>query len=512
MQRQKTWAALLCVSAMLFSGGCGQDALDSFDTKNVENDVTYDYAEEVMDDSETAGLSGEGYTEVEENGFQETASAPVSTFSADVDTASYSNVRRIIQWGYTMSDIPAGAVRIEEMLNYFSYDYNLPEGDAPFGVTVEAGDCPWNAAHQLITVGLKTEQIDFSESAPSNLVFLLDVSGSMQDEDKLPLLQQAFTMLSENLTAKDRVSIVTYAGNEAVLLEGCPGDQSATISAMLSDLEASGSTNGSAGIETAYALAEQFFIEGGNNRVILATDGDLNVGVTSEEALSDLITEKKESGIYLTTLGFGTGNLQDNKLETLADDGNGVYAYIDSVTEARKVLVEELGASMVTVAEDVKLQVTFEPSQVSEYRLIGYENRMLSQEDFEDDTKDAGEIGAGHTVTAMYEVALTEQAMDAQNENPWLTLGVRYKEPGGSESKLLEYPIDRQAYAEQPGVDFRFASCVAQFGMVLRKSQYCGDSTLENVMAQLEQLELSDDPYKTEFCELVQQLIINELA
>ncbi|MGN1402962.1 MAG: von Willebrand factor type A domain-containing protein [Ruminococcus sp.] len=508
MQKKMRWAVIFCIPALLLLPGCGSDSGeiqvksdDNFTYNEVwEEEAAYDTAAEV------SSVSGEGYSEIQENTFQTTAESPVSTFSADVDTASYSNLRRMIQWGYSIWDIPADAVRIEELLNYFSYDYNLPEDDAPFGVTVTAGDCPWNGAHQLVTIGLKSEEIDFSEAEPSNLVFLLDVSGSMQDDNKLPLLQQAFTMLSDNLTEKDRVSIVTYAGTDAVLLEGCPGNQKATISAMLSDLEASGSTNGSAGIETAYALAEKYFIDGGNNRVILATDGDLNVGVTSEEALSELISEKKESGIYLTTLGFGTGNLQDNKLETLADDGNGVYAYIDSVTEARKVLVEELGASMVTVAEDVKLQVTFEPSQVAEYRLIGYENRMLSQEDFEDDTKDAGEIGAGHTVTAMYEVALTEQAMAEGNNAPWLTLDVRYKDPGSDESKLLEYPVTQQVYSTEPGTDFRFAACVAEFGMVVRNSSYRGDATLEDVADTLAQLDLQGDAYKEEFRELVDQL------
>lgn len=509
MQKKLQWIAAFCVSALLWSGGCGDD----FDMSLGKENFTYNEAgvqENAYDGdtvSEIPSVSGEGYSEIQENTFQNTAESPVSTFSADVDTASYSNLRRMIQWGYSMSDIPADAVRIEELLNYFSYDYNLPEDDAPFGVTLTAGDCPWNQEHQLVTIGLKSEEVDFSEAAPSNLVFLLDVSGSMQDASKLPLLQQAFTMLSDNLTEKDRVSIVTYAGADAVLLEGCPGDQKTTISAMLSDLEASGSTNGSAGIETAYALAEKYFIEGGNNRVILATDGDLNVGITSEEALSELISEKKKSGIYLTTLGFGTGNLQDNKLETLADDGNGMYAYIDSVTEARKVLVEELGANMVTVAEDVKLQVTFDQSQVSEYRLIGYENRMLAQEDFEDDTKDAGEIGAGHTVTAIYEVALTEQAMTEGNETPWLTLGVRYKAPGGSESKLLEYPVMQQAYTTEPSTDFRFAACVAEFGMVVRDSPYRGDATLEAVADTLAQLDLQGDAYKEEFRELVKQLL-----
>lgn len=490
-------ASGICAAMFLSLGGCGSD------TVSETGDMFYKYEPETVDEG---NVQRENYRSITENDFQQTAETPVSTFSADVDTASYSNLRRMIQWGYTPDEIPADAVRIEEMLNYFSYDYHLPEGNAPFGVTVTAADCPWNDAHQLVTIGLKSEAIDFSEAAPSHLVFLLDVSGSMCEENKLPLLQQAFTMLSEHLTEKDRVSIVTYAGEEAVLLEGCPGDQKTTISAALSDLEASGSTNGSAGIEAAYALAEKYFIEGGNNRVILATDGDLNVGITSEEALSDFISEKKETGIYLTTLGFGTGNLQDSKLETLADDGNGVYAYIDSVTEARKVLVEELGASMVTVAEDVKLQVTFAPDQVTEYRLIGYENRLLAEEDFEDDTKDAGEIGAGHTVTAMYEVSLTEQAFTDTDDAPWLTLAVRYKEPGGAESQLLEYPVGREVYTETPNADFQFAACVAEFGMVLRDSAYRGNSSLMHVSDTLAQLDLQADVYKEEFRSLVNQL------
>lgn len=478
--------------------GCSADSKESI---AMQDQI---YADEAMPADATA--SGENYQEITENAFCDTVQQPVSTFSADVDTASYSNLRRMIRWGYRMADIPADAVRVEELVNYFSYDYRLPEGDEPFGVTMQVAECPWNTEHQLLSIGLKSQEIDFTEAKPSNLVFLLDVSGSMQDADKLPLLQQAFTMLSENLTAKDRISIVTYAGSDAVLLEGCPGDQSTVISAALSDLQASGSTNGSAGIETAYALAEKFYLEDGNNRVILATDGDLNVGVTSEHALSELISRKKESGVYLTALGFGTGNLQDNKLETLADDGNGMYAYIDSVTEARKVLVEELGANMVTVAEDVKLQATFSPAQVAQYRLIGYENRLLSQEDFEDDTKDAGEIGAGHTVTALYELVLTDQALAPENADAWMTLDVRYKKPHAKTSQLLEYQLLASDYTDFPSEDFQFASCVAQFGMIVRNSAYCGGSVLQDVRERLNAMGEQTDVYRAEFCDLVNTL------
>lgn len=329
----------------------------------------------------------EEYSAIEEKGYSSVANTPLSTFSVDVDTASYSNLRRMIEDGYTLNEIPQGAVRIEEMLNYFSYDYNLPKGTEPFGVTTIMGDCPWNADAKLLQIGLKTQEIDFSEAPASNLVFLLDVSGSMYTEDKLPLLQKSFCLLTEELTQKDRVSIVTYAGNDEVVLKGVDGSKKSEITNALNSLTASGSTNGAKGIETAYALAEDYFIEGGNNRVILATDGDLNVGTTSESELQALITDKKESGVFLSVLGFGTGNIKDNKMETLADYGNGNYAYIDSFSEAKKVLVEEMGATLVTVAKDVKIQIEFNPAYVKGYRLLGYENRALAAEDFDDDKK-----------------------------------------------------------------------------------------------------------------------------
>ena len=381
----------------------------------------------------------EEYNSLEESGFKSVKNNPVSTFSADVDTASYTNLRRMIEDNCSIEDIPAGSVRIEEMLNYFKYDYKLPVGNEPFGVTTVIGDCPWNKDARLLQIGLKTEEIDFSEAPSSNLVFLLDVSGSMDSADKLPLLQSAFTMLVDELTEKDRVSVVTYAGSDAVLLEGEPGSNKREITDVINNLYASGSTNGSAGIETAYRLAEENFIEGGNNRVILATDGDLNVGATSESELKELIEEKRESGIFLSVLGFGTGNIKDNKMEALADNGNGNYSYIDSRGEAKRVMVEEMGASLVTVAKDVKLQIEFNPAYIKGYRLIGYENRTLATEDFDDDTKDAGEIGAGHIVTALYEIVTAESAQEIPEtdlkyqegtegvENgEWATLKIRY--------------------------------------------------------------------------------------
>ena len=331
----------------------------------------------------------EEYNYISENGYKTTVKEPLSTFSVDVDTASYSNLRRYINSG---QQIPADAVRIEEMLNYFSYDYPEPENGDPFSVTTEYSDCPWNEDNRLLLIGLQAKEIDFSRRPPSNLVFLLDISGSMYSDDKLPLVQKSFTMLAENLTQKDRVSIVTYAGYESVVLDGVSGDQTARIAAALDDLEAGGSTAGAAGIEKAYELARKNYISGGNNRVILATDGDLNVGISSEGELTRLIQEKKKDGVHLSVIGVGTGNLKDNKMEALADNGDGNYNYIDSIFEAKKVLVDEMGGTLVTVAKDVKIQVEFNPRYVSGYRLIGYENRLLNQEDFNDDKVDAGEI------------------------------------------------------------------------------------------------------------------------
>ena len=489
-------------------------------------DGCYDY-----DPDFTRKENSEEYSEWEEKGYSSVMKEPVSTFSADVDTASYSNLRRLIREGYSIDELPENAVRIEEMLNYFTYDYKEPEGSEPFGVTAKIGKCPWNEEAELVMLGLKTEDIDYEDAPASNLVFLLDVSGSMYADDKLPLLQEAFCLLADNLTEKDRVSIVTYAGNDTVVLEGVSGDKTRTIKKALMGLEAGGGTHGSKGIETAYALAEDNFIKGGNNRVILATDGDLNIGLTSEEELEELITEKKESGIFLSVLGFGTGNIKDNKMETLADKGNGNYAYIDSLREANKVLVEEMSATLLTICKDVKLQVEFNPAVVSEYRLIGYENRALNKEDFDDDTKDAGEIGAGHSVTALYEVILKEplsglsdedindlkysdeyrkeQGKDSlensSTEKEWFTLSIRYKKPAEEESSLLAYPIGFENYMENPDDDFRFAGAVAEFGLLASHSENPEDASVKNVKKILKSIDL-DDEYKEEFLELVKEV------
>lgn len=463
----------------------------------------------------------EEYSSIREMGYRSVANEPLSTFSADVDTAAYSNLRRMIENGYGLEDIPAGAVRIEEMLNYFSYDYALPQGEEPFGVTTVMGDCPWNKDARLLQIGLKTEEIDFSEAPDSNLVFLLDVSGSMYSDDKLPLLQRAFSLLAQELTEKDRVSIITYAGSESVLLEGVSGDRKEEIIEALEGLEAGGSTNGAGAIEAAYRLAEEYYIQGGNNRILLATDGDLNVGVTSESELERLVTEKKESGVFLSVLGFGTGNLKDNKMETLADKGNGNYAYIDSLGEAKKVLVEQMGATLVTVAKDVKLQIEFNPAYVKGYRLLGYENRMLAAEDFDDDKKDAGEIGAGHMVTVLYEIIpvdspqeIPQTELKYQDQSgkagvkngEWMNLKIRYKEPESDSSRLCTYPVTEEAYSREPSADFRFAAAVAEFGLLLRDSEYKKDASFENVRELLKGADTENDEYKDEFSYLVRKL------
>ncbi len=486
----------------------------------LESCYSYDWPKETY--------SSEEYSHWDEKGYVSVMKEPLSTFAADVDTASYSNLRRMIRDGYDLESIPEGAARIEEMVNYFSYDYKGPEGEEPFGVTTQISQCPWNTEAELLMIGLKTEDIDYSQAPPSNLVFLLDVSGSMDSYDKLPLLQESFGLLAENLTNKDRISIVTYAADTRTVLDGARGNETRKILHALNSLEAGGGTYGSKGIETAYALAQRNFIQGGNNRVILATDGDLNIGMTTEEELEDLITAKKESGIFLSVLGFGTGNIKDNKMETLADKGNGNYAYIDGLREANKVLAEELSATLLTICKDVKFQVEFNPAVVKSYRLLGYENRALDKEDFQDDTKDAGEIGAGHCVTVLYELTLKdgmnpgmsrkeikdlkyskeyEQELgrpitESTAYKEWLTVSVRYKKPAEKTSSLLEYPVGYESYTTAPTEDFVFAAAVAEFGLLASYSQYPEDASLYHVDNTLRSIKLKDE-YREEFQELV---------
>ncbi|MBR1554210.1 MAG: von Willebrand factor type A domain-containing protein, partial [Oscillospiraceae bacterium] len=400
--RKTALLTVICLTAVFYNacgasdGNYSSPSIAANNSKSASQDNAGGTpAYEQSADAEAEGgeqfFNTEEYAQIVENGFINTAEENTSTFSIDVDTASYSNVRRMIQDGY-YDNIPQ-AVRIEEMINYFNYDYPVPEDDSPFSVTTELSSCPWNQNNQLMLIGLQADKIDLSSRVPMNLVFLIDVSGSMYGEDRLGLVQKAVNMLAENLNENDRVSIVTYAGYESVVLEGVAGNDTQQITDAINNLTAGGSTAGEAGIKKAYAIAEKYFIQGGNNRVLLATDGDLNVGVSSSEELKTLVEKERDTGVNLSVLGFGSGNLKDEKLETLADNGNGNYAYIDSELEAKKVLIQEMGGTLYTVAKDVKLQLEFNPETVQSYRLIGYENRVLANEDFNNDKVDAGEIG-----------------------------------------------------------------------------------------------------------------------
>ena len=446
-------------------------------------------------DGVTPAMNTEGYDHFDDNDFLAVADQPLSTFSIDVDTASYSNIRRLLAQGV----LPVkGAVRIEEMINYFDYRYAAPAGDAPFGVDVEIAQAPWNPKNRLVRIGLNGRRIEASQRPASNLVFLLDVSGSMSAPNKLPLLQQSLKLLVDRLDERDSVAIVVYAGASGVVLEPTSAANSAEILAALDRLSAGGSTNGGAGIELAYQLARQRFIQGGTNRVILATDGDFNVGATSRSALIDLVQGQAKSGVFLSVLGLGMGNYKDSTLEQIANKGNGHYAYIDTIREAKKLLVDEMTATLVTIAKDVKIQVEMNPTLVSSYRLIGYENRVMRADEFDDDTKDAGEIGAGHTVTALYEVvprigdaakggpALRYQSdrglKGAAQSGELMTIKVRYKAPEGSKSTALAFAITDDGQTKtiaQASHDFRFAAAVAAFGMLLRDSPHKGEATYD---------------------------------
>jgi Ca-activated chloride channel homolog len=463
----------------------------------------------------------EGYAAVNENGYKSVKNNPLSTFSIDVDNASYSNIRRFINNGELP---PADAVRIEEMINYFKYDYPEPQGEHPFSVYTELAGCPWNHKHQLLHVGLRGKSIDKSSLPSSNLVFLIDVSGSMSDPNKLPLLKSAFGLLVNELRAQDHVAIVVYAGAAGLVLESTPGNRKEAIMAAIDNLEAGGSTAGGAGLKLAYAEAEKNFIKGGNNRIILATDGDFNVGESSNGGMERLIEEKREMGVFITVLGFGMGNVKDDKMEIIADKGNGNYSYIDNLQEARKVLVREFGGTLFTIAKDVKFQIEFNPAKVESYRLIGYENRLLNDEDFNDDTKDAGDMGAGHNVTALYELIptgsderlpsvdpLKYQASGSKDyqENDfsgeYLTIKLRYKKPDGATSMLLEKPV--RGYIndlEDASENLRFAAAVSEFGMILRDSEYKGNATLEGAALLAKSARGDDeDGYRSELIRLI---------
>ncbi|HJW37602.1 MAG TPA: von Willebrand factor type A domain-containing protein [Candidatus Udaeobacter sp.] len=467
------------------------------------------------------------YDHIVENPFLDAKDNPLSTFSIDVDTASYSNVRRFINEG---SLPPKDAVRVEEMINYFTYDYAQPSDGKPFAVHVDVASCPWETSHRLVRIGLKGKEIATDKRGLSNLVFLLDVSGSMMPPERLPLVKQAMRLLVEKLTENDRVAIVVYAGASGLALPSTAGDHKEQILEALENLQAGGSTNGAEGIELAYKIAADNFIQGGVNRVILATDGDFNVGVTNQGDLIHVIEEKAKSGVFLSVLGVGTDNLKDSTMQKLADKGNGNYAYLDSLDEARKVLVQQMNGTLVTIAKDVKIQVEFNPARVASYRLIGYEKRMLRKEDFNNDKVDAGEIGAGHTVTALYEVvpvgaatnpaasvppvdplkySLNERPTSTQStvSNEMLTVKLRYKKPDGNKSELVERAVtDTPGKFENAPADLKFAAAVAEFGMILRDSEYKGNGTFAAVLEWAQEGRGSDtNGYRSGFIELVRK-------
>lgn len=463
----------------------------------------------------------EGYASVNENGFKNVINNPLSTFSIDVDNASYSNIRRYINMGELP---PADAVRIEEMINYFRYDYPEPTGVHPFSVYTELAVCPWNPSHQLLHVGLKGKSIDKSSLPPSNIVFLIDVSGSMSAPNKLPLLKSAFGLLVNELRPQDRVAIVVYAGAAGLVLESTPGNKKEAIMAAIDNLEAGGSTAGGAGLKLAYAEAQENFIKGGNNRIILATDGDFNIGESSNGGMERLVEEKREEGVFITVLGFGMGNIKDDKMEIIADKGNGNYSYIDNLQEARKVLVHEFGGTLFTIAKDVKFQIEFNPAKIQSYRLIGYENRLLNDEDFNDDRKDAGEMGAGHNVTALYELipAGSDESVpsidplkyqkpkeinksEESHSGEYLTIKLRYKKPDGNTSILLDKPVRGNVKDIDDSSDnLRFAAAVAEFGMILRNSEFKGNATLQGAASLARYARGEDeDGYRSELIRLI---------
>jgi Ca-activated chloride channel family protein len=471
----KGLAAVLCSSLFLLTA-CKSDSTeaekaDAFvQAKRVANAPAVAEPPPISDQSEQ-------YSEIRENDFVDAAKEATTTFAIDVDRASYANVRRML----SQNELPPpNAVRLEEMVNYFTYSYPQPTGSDPFSITTEVTGCPWDPTHRLMRIGIQGRNLDEWKMAPNNLVFLLDVSGSMEPPDRLPLIQSAFRLLVDKLRAEDTVSIVVYAGQAGLVLPPTSGADKATILAALDQLQAGGSTAGGAGIELAYKVAIENFKPDGNNRVILGTDGDFNVGINSLPDLEKFIEEKRTSGVFLTTIGVGDDNYRDSVLETLADKGNGNYAYLDSMNEAKKVFESELTGTLVTIAKDVKVQLTFDPSRVASYRQLGYEDRALANKDFEDDTKDAGELGAGHSVTALYEIVPVANA----SQGEIASIKLRYKDPKGETSKLVaSSAMDTGTSAYAASADMQFAAAVAEFAMLLRESPHKGTSTYADVAA-----------------------------
>lgn len=466
---------------------------------------------------QTEQFNREGYAAIHENGFKKAIESPLSTFSIDVDAASYANIRRFLNNG---NRPPKDAVRIEEMVNYFNYDYPQPDNGDPFSINTEVNSCPWNEDNLLLHIGIQGLKLNMEDLPPSNIVFLLDVSGSMSSPNKLPLLKKSFELLLKQLDEEDRVAIVVYAGSSGLVLPSTSGDQKEKILQALNNLQAGGSTAGAAGLKLAYKVATENYIKKGNNRIILATDGDFNVGVSSDAEMERLIEKEREKGVFISVLGFGMGNYQDSKMETIADKGNGNYAYIDNILEAKKVLVNEFGGTMFTIAKDVKIQIEFNPAVVESYRLIGYENRLLNNEDFEDDKKDAGELGSGHTVTALYEIVPAGSASSQANTLKYLTANLnnlakksdeiatvkfRYKKPDGEKSKLIEKTIAyREKRFEDMSDNFRFSASVAGFGMLLRDSEHKGDLNWDKVIRMAQNAKGRDqEGYRSEMIQLM---------
>jgi Ca-activated chloride channel homolog len=461
----------------------------------------------------------ENYNKIDDNEFKEARKNPLSTFSIDVDKASYSNVRRFITGGQLP---PADAVRVEEMVNYFSYNYPQPKNEKPFSITTAYMNCPWNSKHNLIHIGIQGVEVKTENMPANNIVFLVDVSGSMMVTNKLPLLKSGLRLLVDQMRPQDKIALVVYAGAAGVVLPSTTGSEKEKIIEALDNLQAGGSTAGGAGILLAYKTAKENFLKDGNNRIVLATDGDFNVGVSSDGDLIRLVEKEREDGVFLTVLGFGTGNYKDSKMEQLADKGNGNYAYIDNILEAKKTLVKEMGGTLLTIAKDVKIQVEFNPQKVKAYRLVGYENRLLNNEDFNDDKKDAGELGSGHTVTAMYEIIPADSdellasvdslkyqkimpvAKHAGNEV--MTIKFRYKDPKESTSKLItEILLDKKSSGSAVTEDARFSACVASFGMLLRDSKFRGETSYKNIIATARAAKGKDeDGYRAEFIRLVE--------
>lgn len=490
--------------------------------RSVNTGENYKYFEKR---DELVDYQREGYDKISENRFLKVTDNPLSTFSIDVDAASYSNIRRFLNNGQLP---PQGAVRIEEMVNYFQYDYPQPKNGEPFSINTEISDAPWNSQHKLVLIGLQGKKIPVEHLPASNLTFLIDVSGSMMEEDKLPLVKASLKLLVDQLREQDRISMVVYAGAAGLVLPPTSGASKNKIKEAIDKLEAGGSTAGGEGIRLAYTTAKQNFVKGGNNRVILCTDGDFNVGESSDDAMERLIENERRSGVFLSVLGFGTGNYQDAKMQKLADKGNGNHNYIDGLAEARKVLVNEFGGTLFTIAKDVKLQIEFNPTLVQGYRLIGYENRMMAKEDFNDDKKDAGEMGSGHTVTALYEIVPAgvqsrflspvdtlkyQSNIDLFSRpvpgNEMLTVKFRYKEPDGETSKLIEHPlVDNRNDISIASNNFRFAAAVAEFGLLLRDSEFKGVATLRNAYYLAQTAKGNDSQgYRAEFLQLVQKAI-----